>query len=244
MTTQFDDVVKDAKQSAKEEIAEYLKRQNGSSTVIDKLIKAVSDIHQNKQLDEPTIQELLVLLSCIERLSDDLLAWAETPWPRISGVGILSATNKQRQKGAAAPWFHLWSSASTGLPDGDGPDVISSSAFGELKLFQIVTEFVDRELRDDRSAVIRKISVFEQMEEMVNVCSADIAVHERTGAPRPTRCGSTEYDRPVTLGHGLAQGVAAAVSGIHLFALPIRPHVGPSLAACRAYEPGRPAPCG
>ena len=40
---------------------------------------AVNDIHQNKQLDEPTIQELLVLLSCIERLSDDLLAWAKTP---------------------------------------------------------------------------------------------------------------------------------------------------------------------
>src|SRR6516164_3069734 len=79
MTTQFDDVVEDAKRRAKEEIAEYLKRQNGSSTVIDKLIKAVSDIHQNKQLDEPTIQELLVLLSCIERLSDDLLAWAKTP---------------------------------------------------------------------------------------------------------------------------------------------------------------------
>ena len=79
MTTQFDDVVKDAKRSAKEEIAEYLKQQNGSSTVIDKLIKAVSDIHQNKQLDEPTIQKLLVLLSCIARLSDDLLAWAKTP---------------------------------------------------------------------------------------------------------------------------------------------------------------------
>jgi hypothetical protein len=61
MTTQFDDVVKDAKRSAKEEI------------------KAVNDIHQNKQLDEPTIQELLVLLSCIERLSDDLLVWAKTP---------------------------------------------------------------------------------------------------------------------------------------------------------------------
>jgi hypothetical protein len=40
---------------------------------------AVSDIHQNMQLDEPTIQELLVRLSCIERLSDDLLAWAKTP---------------------------------------------------------------------------------------------------------------------------------------------------------------------
>ena len=79
MTTQFDDVVKDAKRSAKEQIAEYLKRQNGSSTVIDKLIKAVSDIHENEQLDEPTIQELLVLLSCIERLSDDLLTWARTP---------------------------------------------------------------------------------------------------------------------------------------------------------------------
>ena len=79
MATQFDDVVKDAKRSAKEEIAEYLKRQNGSSAVIDKLIKAVNDIHQNKQLDEPTIQELLVLLSCIERLSDDLLVWAKTP---------------------------------------------------------------------------------------------------------------------------------------------------------------------
>jgi hypothetical protein len=76
----FDDVVKDAKRLAKEEIAEYLKRPNGSSsTVIDKLIKAVANIHQNKQLDEPTIQELLVLLSCIERLRDDLLAWAETP---------------------------------------------------------------------------------------------------------------------------------------------------------------------
>ena len=74
----FDDVVKDAKRSAKEEIAAYLERQNGSSTV-DKLIKAISDIHQNKQLDEPTIQHLLVLLSCIERLSDDLLAWAKTP---------------------------------------------------------------------------------------------------------------------------------------------------------------------
>ena len=47
MTTQFDDVVKDAKRSAKEEIAELLKRQNGSSTVIDKLIKAVSDIHHD-----------------------------------------------------------------------------------------------------------------------------------------------------------------------------------------------------
>ena len=77
MTTQFVDVVKDAKRSAKEEIAEYLKQQNGSS-VIDKLVKAVSDIHQTKQLDEPTIQELLILLSCIERLSDDLLAWART----------------------------------------------------------------------------------------------------------------------------------------------------------------------
>jgi hypothetical protein len=53
MPPQFDDVVKDAKRSAKEEIAEYLKRQNGSSSVIDKLIKAVVDIHQNKQLDEP-----------------------------------------------------------------------------------------------------------------------------------------------------------------------------------------------
>ena len=74
----FDDVVKDAKRSAKEEIAAYLERQNGSSTV-DKLIKAISDIHQNKQLDEPTIQELLVLLSCIERLSDDLLTWAKAP---------------------------------------------------------------------------------------------------------------------------------------------------------------------
>ena len=79
MATQFDDVVKDAKRSAKEEIAGYLKRQNGSSTVIDQLIKAVCDIHQNKQLDEATIQKLLVLLSCIERLSDDLLAWAKTP---------------------------------------------------------------------------------------------------------------------------------------------------------------------
>ena len=53
MATQFDDVVKDAKRSAKEEIAGYLKRQNGSSTVIDKLIKAVNDIHQNKQLMNP-----------------------------------------------------------------------------------------------------------------------------------------------------------------------------------------------
>ena len=79
MHTQFDDVVNDAKRDARKKIAEYLKQQNGSSTVIDKLIKAVSDIHQNKQLDEPTIQELLVLLSCIERLSDDLLAWAKTP---------------------------------------------------------------------------------------------------------------------------------------------------------------------
>ena len=79
MTTQFDDVVEDAKRSAKEEIAEYLKQQNGSSSVIDKLVKAVSDIHQTKQLDESTIQELLILLSCIERLSDDLLAWAKTP---------------------------------------------------------------------------------------------------------------------------------------------------------------------
>ena len=79
MTTQFDDVVEDAKQSAKEEIAEYLKQQNGSSSVIDKLVKAVSDMHQTKQLDEPTIQELLILLSCIERLSDDLVAWAKTP---------------------------------------------------------------------------------------------------------------------------------------------------------------------
>ena len=79
MTTQFDDVVTDAKRSAKEEIAEYLKQQNGSSSVIDKLVKAVSDMHQTKQLDEPTIQELLILLSCIERLSDDLVAWAKTP---------------------------------------------------------------------------------------------------------------------------------------------------------------------
>jgi hypothetical protein len=39
MTTQFDDVVEDVKRSAKEGIAEYLKRQNGSSTVIDKLIR-------------------------------------------------------------------------------------------------------------------------------------------------------------------------------------------------------------
>ena len=88
MTTQFDDVVKDAKRSAKQEIAEYLKRQNGSSTVIDKLIKAVSDIHQNKQLDEPTIQELLVLLSCIERLSDDLLAWGDV---MTTDLGIVVA---------------------------------------------------------------------------------------------------------------------------------------------------------
>ena len=79
MTTQFDDVVKDDKRIAKEEIAGYLKRQKGSSTVIDKLIKDVADIHQNKQLDETTIQQLLVLLSCIERLRDELLAWAKTP---------------------------------------------------------------------------------------------------------------------------------------------------------------------
>ena len=79
MHTQFDDVVNDAKRDARKKIAEYLKQQNGSSSVIDKLVKAVSDIHQTKQLDEPTIQELLILLSCIERLSDDLLAWAKTP---------------------------------------------------------------------------------------------------------------------------------------------------------------------
>ena len=79
MPTQFDDVVNDAKRDAREKIAEYLKQQNGSSSVIDKLVKAVSDIHQTKQLDEPTIQELLILLSCIERLSDDLVAWAKTP---------------------------------------------------------------------------------------------------------------------------------------------------------------------
>jgi|tagenome__1003787_1003787.scaffolds.fasta_scaffold19076336_1 hypothetical protein len=78
MITQFDDVVNDDKRLAKDEIVAYLERQNGS-TVIDKLIKAVVDIHANKQLDEPTIQELLVLLSCIERLSDDLLAWAKRP---------------------------------------------------------------------------------------------------------------------------------------------------------------------
>ena len=78
MHTQFDDVVNDAKRDARKKIAEYLKQQNGSSSVIDKLVKAVSDMHQTKQLDEPTIQELLVLLSCIERLSDDLLAWAKT----------------------------------------------------------------------------------------------------------------------------------------------------------------------
>ena len=79
MHTQFDDVVNDAKRDARKKIAEYLKQQNGSSSVIDKLVKAVSDIHQTKQLDEPTIQELLILLSCIERLSDDLVAWAKTP---------------------------------------------------------------------------------------------------------------------------------------------------------------------
>ena len=79
MPTQFDDVVNDAKRDARKKIAEYLKQQNGSSSVIDKLVKAVSDIHQTKQLDEPTIQELLILLSCIERLSDDLVAWAKTP---------------------------------------------------------------------------------------------------------------------------------------------------------------------
>ena len=79
MPTQFDDVVNDAKRDAREKIAEYLKQQNGSSSVIDKLVKAVSDMHQTKQLDEPTIQELLILLSCIERLSDDLVAWAKTP---------------------------------------------------------------------------------------------------------------------------------------------------------------------
>ena len=78
MPTQFDGVVNDAKRDARKKIAEYLKQQNGSSSVIDKLVKAVSDIHQTKQLDEPTIQELLILLSCIERLSDDLLAWAKT----------------------------------------------------------------------------------------------------------------------------------------------------------------------
>jgi hypothetical protein len=79
MHTQFDDVVNDAKRDARKKIAEYLKQQNGSSSVIDKLVKAVSDMHQTKQLDEPTIQELLILLSCIERLSDDLVAWAKTP---------------------------------------------------------------------------------------------------------------------------------------------------------------------
>ena len=79
MHTQFDDVVNDAKRDARKKIAEYLKQQNGSSSVIDKLVKAVSDMHQTKQLDEPTIQELLVLLSCIERLSDDLLACVKTP---------------------------------------------------------------------------------------------------------------------------------------------------------------------
>ena len=79
MPTQFDGVVNDAKRDARKKIAEYLKQQNGSSSVIDKLVKAVSDIHQTKQLDEPTIQELLILLSCIERLSDDLVAWAKTP---------------------------------------------------------------------------------------------------------------------------------------------------------------------
>jgi hypothetical protein len=78
MPTQFDNVVRDAKRNAKEEIAEFLQQQNGSSTV-DHLIKAVSDTHRNKQLDEPTIQHLLVLLSCIERLSDDLIAWAKSP---------------------------------------------------------------------------------------------------------------------------------------------------------------------
>lgn len=75
--TQFDGIVEDAKRRAKEEMVEYLERQNGSTTVIDKLIKAVVDVHANKQLDEPTIQKLLVLLSCIERLNDDLLAWAK-----------------------------------------------------------------------------------------------------------------------------------------------------------------------
>ena len=79
MTTQFDDAANDAKRCAKERIAEYLERQLGSFNVIDELVKAVSDIHQTKQLDEPTIQELLILLSCIERLSDDLVAWAKTP---------------------------------------------------------------------------------------------------------------------------------------------------------------------
>jgi hypothetical protein len=76
-TTQFDGIVEDAKRRAKEEMVEYLERQNGSTTVIDRLIKAVVDVHANKQLDEPTIQKLLVLLSCIERLNDDLLAWAK-----------------------------------------------------------------------------------------------------------------------------------------------------------------------
>jgi hypothetical protein len=78
MTTQFDDVVKDDKQLAKDEIAGYLERRDGSFTVIDKLIKAVCDIHQNKPLDETTVQQLLVLLSCIERLRDDLLTWTQT----------------------------------------------------------------------------------------------------------------------------------------------------------------------
>jgi hypothetical protein len=54
MTTQFDDVVKDAKRSAKEEIAEYLKQQNGSSTVIDKLIKAVNDIKTSSLMNPPS----------------------------------------------------------------------------------------------------------------------------------------------------------------------------------------------
>jgi hypothetical protein len=79
MTTQFDDAANDAKRCAKERIAEYLERQHGSFNVIDELVKAVSDIRQNKQLDEPSIEKLLLLLSSIEMLSDDLLAWAKTP---------------------------------------------------------------------------------------------------------------------------------------------------------------------
>jgi hypothetical protein len=80
MTTQFDGVADDAKRLAKERIVEYLDRAtSGSDNVIDELVKAVSDIHQNKQLDEPSIEKLLLLLSSIETLSDDLLAWAKTP---------------------------------------------------------------------------------------------------------------------------------------------------------------------
>ena len=53
----------------------------------------------------------------------------------------------------------------------------------------------------------------------------------------PNEFGWVEHNSQASI------ATAESVSGIRLYALPIRPHVGAALAASRACEPG-PAPCG